>query len=95
LKGCRTIITAPGEPLYFNSNGNPGMATGGSGDTLSGLIASLVAQKLAPFQAARLGVWLHGRSADLARDIHGCEEGLLPRDVVRLIGLAIKDLRAQ
>jgi NAD(P)H-hydrate epimerase len=94
LKGCRTIIAAQNQPLYFNTNGNAGLATGGSGDTLCGIIAALVAQGLTPLRAARLGVWLHGRAADYARNIHGCEEGLLPRDVVQFLGTAIKDVRA-
>lgn len=93
LKGTRTIIAIPGEPLYFNSTGNPGLAVGGSGDTLTGVIAALVAQRLAPGDAARLGVWLHGRAGDLALHQRGCEEGLLPTDVSEFLGPAIVSLR--
>jgi len=65
LKGKGTIVT-DGERLYRNTTGNPGMATGGSGDVLTGLIAALVAQGLEPFDAAVLGVYTHGKAGDLA-----------------------------
>ena len=65
LKGHRTVIT-DGKRAAFNSTGNPGMATGGSGDVLTGVITALLCQGLAPFDAARLGVHLHGRAGDLA-----------------------------
>lgn len=93
LKGTRTIIAAPDEPLAYNSTGNPGLAVGGSGDTLTGIITSLLAQNLKPYDAARLGVWLHGRAADLALRARGCEEGLLPTDVSEHLGAAIVSLR--
>lgn len=93
LKGTRTIIAAPDEPLAYNSTGNPGLAVGGSGDTLTGIITSLLAQNLKPYDAARLGVWLHGRAADLALRARGCEEGLLPTDVSEHLGAAIVALR--
>lgn len=93
LKGTRTVVAAPGEPLVFNSTGNPGLAVGGSGDTLTGVIAALLAQGVKPADAARLGVWLHGRAADLALRTRGCEEGLLPTDVSDHLGAAIVALR--
>jgi hydroxyethylthiazole kinase-like uncharacterized protein yjeF len=65
LKGRGTVIS-DGKRTEVNASGNPGMATGGAGDVLTGLIAALVAQGLAPFEAARLGVHLHGRAGDLA-----------------------------
>ena len=65
LKGSGTIVT-DGSRVYTNTTGNPGMATGGCGDVLTGLIAALLAQKLAPFDAAVLGAWIHGRAGDLA-----------------------------
>ncbi len=65
LKGFQTLTT-DGRRQAINSTGNPGMATGGSGDVLTGLIAALVAQGLEPFEAARLGVYLHGLAGDLA-----------------------------
>jgi len=65
LKGARTIVAAPGEKLAVNSTGNPGMAKGGSGDVLAGLLAGLLAQRIEPFRAAKAAVWLHGKAGDL------------------------------
>ena len=65
LKGHRTVVT-DGKKDYVNRTGNPGMATGGTGDVLSGVIAALIGQKLAPFDAACLAVRVHGRAGDLA-----------------------------
>lgn len=65
LKGHRTLIT-DGTRTYCNTTGNPGMATGGSGDVLSGMILSLLGQGLAPLEAAAAGAWLHGAAGDLA-----------------------------
>jgi ADP-dependent NAD(P)H-hydrate dehydratase / NAD(P)H-hydrate epimerase len=96
LKGTRTIIASPVHPvLYYNSTGNPGMAVGGSGDTLTGIVTALLAQGLAPADAARLGVWLHGRAADIALSKRDCEEGLLPTDVVNELHAALGSLRAR
>ena len=94
LKGTRTIITAPGQPIFINTTGNPGLSTGGSGDTLSGIIGALLAQGLKAIDAARLGVWLHGHAADLALDERGCEEGLTPTMVSAHLGAALVSLRA-
>ena len=66
LKGYGTVVT-DGRRVFVNTTGNPGMATGGTGDVLGGLIAALLGQKLEPFAAATLGVYLHGRAGDLAR----------------------------
>jgi len=69
LKGSGTLVS-DGERLYRNSTGNPGMATGGSGDVLTGMIAALLAQGWAGFEAAMLAAWVHGRAGDLAaRDL--------------------------
>jgi len=65
LKGHRTIVT-DGKQSYVNKTGNPGMATGGTGDVLAGMIGALIGQKLAPYDAACLGVHLHGKAGDLA-----------------------------
>lgn len=70
LKGHRTLIT-DGERSVRNTTGNPGMATGGSGDVLTGVITALVCQGLAPFEAAQLGVFLHGLAGDLAAEEYG------------------------
>jgi NAD(P)H-hydrate epimerase len=65
LKGHRTLV-ADGKQVYVNKTGNPGMATGGSGDVLSGVIGGLIAQKLSPFDAACLGAHVHGKAGDIA-----------------------------
>jgi NAD(P)H-hydrate epimerase len=95
LKGTRTLVTAPGQPIFINTTGNPGLSTGGSGDTLTGILAALLGQGLAPLDAARLGVWLHGHAADLALGERGCEEGLSPTLLSATLGAALVSLRAQ
>lgn len=65
LKGHRTLVAAPGGRVHENETGNPGMATGGAGDVLTGVIAALLAAGLPPFEAACLGAWLHGRAGDV------------------------------
>ena len=95
LKGTRTLITAPGRPFYINTTGNPGLSTGGSGDTLSGILGGLLAQGFAPLDAARLGVWLHGHAADLVLAERGCEEGLTPTMLSRHLGAALVSLRRE
>ncbi len=80
LKGSETIVT-DGVRLYVNTTGNPGMATGGSGDVLTGVIAAMIAQKLDPFDAACFGVYAHGLAGDIARDQNG-EVGLIAGDIV-------------
>ena len=70
LKGAGTVVT-DGRHVYVNSTGNPGMATGGTGDVLSGLVGSLLAQGMDAFAAAVLGVYLHGLAGDLAGDVKG------------------------
>ena len=66
LKGAGTLVAQTGKPVWINLNGNPGMACGGSGDVLGGLLAGLLAQKIPPFEAACAAVWLHGTAGDLA-----------------------------
>jgi NAD(P)H-hydrate epimerase len=66
LKGNRTVVASRGREVYINRTGNPGMATGGSGDVLAGIIAAFLAQGLSGFQAAKYGVYVHGLSGDLA-----------------------------
>jgi NAD(P)H-hydrate epimerase len=70
LKGHQTLVT-DGQRLFRNPTGNPGMATGGTGDVLTGLIAALIGQKVDAFAAAQLGAYLHGLAGDLARDVVG------------------------
>ena len=93
LKGTRTLVTARGQAIHYNTTGNPGLSTGGSGDTLSGIVAALLGQKLAPMEAARFGVWLHGHAADLVLRQRGCEEGLTPTMLSARLGDALVSLR--
>ena len=83
LKGHRTVIT-DGESCYINQTGNPGMATGGSGDVLAGIIVSLIGQGIAPLEAAACGAWLHGRAGDLCAEQIG-QYGMLPQDMVNVL----------
>ena len=93
LKGANTCVAAPDGACYFNSTGNPGMATGGSGDVLTGIITGLLAQGYASLEAALLGVYLHGLAGDLAaRDLG--QEALIAGDLVRYLGPAFRRLHA-
>ena len=83
LKGHRTLVT-DGRRSTVNTTGNPGMATGGSGDVLTGLITALICQKLDPFDAARLGVYLHGLAGDLAADNLG-QTSLIAGDLIHYL----------
>ena len=84
LKGAHTAITFPNGTCFFNSTGNPGMATAGSGDVLTGMILSLLAQRYSPEESALLGVYLHGKAGDKAAKEIG-ENAMIARDIVRLI----------
>ena len=91
LKGAYTCLATPTGELHFNSTGNAGMATGGSGDVLTGLLLALRAHAQLPaFEAARLGVYAHGRAGDLAAQETG-QAGLVAGDIVRHIGPALKE----
>ena len=93
LKGSRTIVAERGRPLSYNTTGNPGMATGGMGDVLTGVCVGLLGQGLSPYDAARIGAWLCGRAAEIAIfDGNQSEQSLLPRDVLDHIGDAFKEL---
>ncbi len=83
LKGHRTVIT-DGISCYINQTGNPGMATGGSGDVLAGIIVGLIGQGIAPLEAAACGAWLHGRAGDLCAESIG-HYGMLPQDMVNVL----------
>ena len=87
-KGYRTLIT-DGEVCFENHTGNPGMATGGSGDVLAGVIASLLGQGVPPLEAAAAGAWLHGAAGDLAAERWG-EYGMLPGDMVDMLPQLLK-----
>lgn len=94
VKGAYTTICTPEGQVYFNSTGNPGMATGGSGDVLTGILTSLLGQGYDPIKAAVLGTYLHGLAGDKAADSLG-EEAMLPSDLIDHIGEAYKTLKAQ
>lgn len=91
IKGANSMIITPTSKVFFNSTGNPGMATGGSGDVLTGMIASLIAQNYSSMQACLLGVYLHGLAGDLAADKLGFE-AVLSGDIIDYIGVAFKQL---
>ncbi len=91
LKGNHTVIT-DGEQLAVNKNGNPGMARGGSGDVLTGVIAALLCQRMTPYDAAVLGAHVHGLAGDLAREKLG-EVGMIATDLVDFLPAAF--LRSQ
>ena len=88
LKGHRTVIT-DGKTCYINHTGNPGMAVGGSGDVLAGVIAGLIGQGVAPLLAAAAGVWLHGAAGDLCSKELG-QQGMLPSDMIEALPRLLK-----
>lgn len=88
LKGHRTLV-CDGKRLYENRTGNPGMATGGTGDVLAGIIGALLARGLDPFDAAVLGTWAHGRAGDLAARRLG-ESALIATDLLESLGGALR-----
>jgi hydroxyethylthiazole kinase-like uncharacterized protein yjeF len=94
LKGSRTIVAERDRPLSYNTTGNPGMATGGMGDILTGVCAGLAGQGLSLYDAARLGAWLCGRAAEIAI-FNGSqsEQSLLPRDILDHLGQAFNELK--
>ena len=91
LKGHRTLVAAPDGRIAANTTGNSGMAKGGSGDVLSGMLLSLLGQGMEPFDACCAAVWLHGRAGDLAAEDKG-ERGMTPCDMLEQIPYAIKKL---
>jgi len=91
LKGYRTVVAAPGRHCYVNKTGNPGMASGGTGDVLTGIIASLIGQKMNPYEAAVLGVHVHGLAGDLAKKEKG-ERSLIATDLLKKLPEAFKKM---
>lgn len=89
IKDARTIV-ASGESRYINLSGNDGMATGGSGDVLTGIIAGLLSGGLPPVPAARLGVYLHGRAGDLAA-VHCGKYAMLARDIIHALASVLSE----
>jgi hydroxyethylthiazole kinase-like uncharacterized protein yjeF len=92
LKGHGSVVT-DGRRVFVNPTGNPGMATGGTGDVLTGTIAALIGQRLDPFDAAVLGTYVHGLAGDLAAKQFG-EVGLIATDVLEFLPLAFRKLAA-
>ena len=94
LKGYRTLVATPSGDVFVNPTGTPGMATAGSGDVLTGMLASELAQLLDPERAAQLAVYLHGLAGELADADEG-DVAMLAGDIVRHIGDAVQDLTAR
>lgn len=93
LKGAHTCITCPDGEVYFNSTGNPGMATAGSGDVLTGILTALIAQRYTPKKASVLGVYLHGLAGDIAAT-HLSEESLIARNIIEFLSEAIRGIKS-
>ncbi len=81
LKGANTIVAYPDGRVFFNTNGNPGMATGGSGDVLAGIMLALLAQGVSPQKSAQDAVWLHSNAADIAAEKRG-QRSMIPSDII-------------
>jgi NAD(P)H-hydrate epimerase len=94
LKGHRTLVATPEGRVFVNTTGNPGMATGGMGDLLTGMIAAWIGQLLDAEAACRLAVYLHGMAGDLAEAAEG-EVALTPSDVIAHLGDAVLELSAR
>jgi NAD(P)H-hydrate epimerase len=92
LKGANTSISTPDGIVRFNSTGNPGMATAGTGDTLTGILLSLLAQGYNPENAAVLGVYLHGLAGDIAAE-ESCYESIIASDVINCLAKAFNEIR--
>jgi len=92
LKGAYTSIAFPNGEVWFNTTGNPGMATAGSGDVLTGLILGLLSQKFSPEDAAMIGVYLHGLAGDMAEKEIG-QDSMISGDIIRYFGKAFLKIR--
>jgi ADP-dependent NAD(P)H-hydrate dehydratase / NAD(P)H-hydrate epimerase len=89
LKGHYTFIACPDGKGYFNSTGNPGMATGGSGDVLTGIIVGLLAQGYTPLESCIMGVYLHGLAGDIAAEKIS-QDAMIAGDIIKYLGEAFK-----
>src|SRR5690606_17725860 len=94
LKGHRTVIATPEGAAWLNLTGNPGMATAGSGDVLTGMLAAWAAQLLDGEAAARLGVYLHGLAGDLA-EADESDVSMIASDIIAHLGDAVAELTAR
>ncbi len=95
LKGAGTVVALPDGKTYVNTSGNHGMATGGAGDVLTGMLAGMLAQGYAPEQAVLMGVYLHGRAGDICAALAGAPEAVTASGIAAAIGKAIGELQAQ
>ncbi|HMR44934.1 MAG TPA: NAD(P)H-hydrate dehydratase, partial [Saprospiraceae bacterium] len=91
LKGAYTCVATPEGKCFFNTTGNPGMGTGGTGDVLTGMLTGLLAQGYTALQACLLGVYLHGLAGDIAAQ-NTEQEALLASDLIACIGKAFAQL---
>lgn len=91
LKGHRTVVADPGGALSFNASGNPGMASGGTGDVLTGAIGAFLSRGLGARDAARLGVFAHGDAGDRAAEVRG-QEGMIATDLLEALPEALRAL---
>ena len=91
LKGAKTVIASPGKRTYTNTTGNSGMATAGSGDVLTGMIAAFVAQGLSAFDAAKYGAYLHGKAGDLTAK-NKTRLSMIASDIIEYIPKAVQSL---
>lgn len=91
LKGARTVIASPDGTVYINPTGNPGMASGGSGDVLTGVVAALMAQELEPVKAAAAGAYIHGLAGDLAARDKGMM-GMVAGDILAALPSASREI---
>ncbi|GHM99466.1 bifunctional NAD(P)H-hydrate repair enzyme [Cytophagales bacterium WSM2-2] len=91
LKGAYSAIASPDGQVYFNSTGNPGMATGGSGDVLTGILTGLLSQGYSSLHTALMGIYLHGLAGDLA-SIDLSQEGLIASDLINFLPLAFRKI---
>jgi NAD(P)H-hydrate epimerase len=92
LKGANSCTATPNGDCYFNSTGNPGMGTAGSGDVLTGIITGLLAQEYTPLEASILGVYIHGLSGDIAAE-EMSQEAIMAGDLIDYLGKAFLKLR--
>lgn len=92
IKGAYSAVCTPSGMVYFNCSGNPGMATAGSGDVLTGIILALLAQEYSAEEAVRLGVYLHGLAGDIAAEDKGYE-GVIASDIIEYLPMAFRKLR--
>jgi len=92
LKGANSLIAMPDGKLYFNSTGNPGMATAGSGDVLTGILVGLLAQGYSPEETAKIGIFLHGRAGDLTLSYES-KESLIASDIISHLGEAFRSIK--